>query len=108
MAQVPAPRCCVDEISTVPCAPPSAARHNPRLSRVSDGAPCDMWCSACTSHCTRTQGCGTVPSVYEQPPIVYVSVERRIGLPAAFTRLFVVEDVTVPPCGHISTLVVVR
>ena len=46
--------------------------------------------------------------VYEQPPIVNVSVERKTNCPSAFTLLLEVEGVTVPPCGHDIELVMVR
>src|SRR5262249_18568791 len=105
---VPAPRVWFDRISTTPCVAPLPSRQRPTLSSVSDLSPGEVWCSAWPSHCTRTHGLAWVPRRYEKPRIVKPSVPRSTNWPSALTRLFEVDAVTIPPCGHCILVVMVK
>src|SRR5258706_10793800 len=91
-------------IKTVPWTAWSAATHRPTLSSLSVQSPTALLCSSATLHCTFTHGCGAPATFRGQPPTMNVSEARNRKSPAAFEREFVVMALTLPPCGHISTL----
>src|SRR5689334_8436146 len=59
--------------------------------------------SGCTQ-LTETHGWGAVPSTNAHPAMMNVSEERSTNPPPAWTLVFELMALTVPPCGHIMTL----
>src|SRR2546423_12859595 len=80
----------------------------PLLSCAKAKSPAALQRSVLFTHCTVMHGCG-VPfgSVNGQPAMVNVSDGRTMKSLALALLLDEVAD-TVPPCGHIRTLEVVR
>ncbi|MNR44873.1 hypothetical protein D3C85_1636630 [compost metagenome] len=86
----------------------AALRHWPTLFCSSTGTLRSEVRVAALIQRTRTQGEGTPPGAKAQPMIGCWSVISSMGAPSTSASLWLVISWAMPPCGHITVLVVVR